>query len=82
MIEEKRELVARLCLTLYHPVDCSPAGSSLHEILQPRVLEWVAIPVSRGPSQPRDRTQFCHIAGRFFTSGATREQLGEISRRG
>ena len=35
--------VAQLCLTLYNPVDCSPPGSSLHHILQARVLEWVAI---------------------------------------
>ena len=37
------------------------------------MLEWVAIASSRGPSQPRDQTQVSHIAGRFFTSGATRE---------
>ena len=38
-------------------MDCSPPGSSVHGILQARVLEWVAIPFSRGFSQPRDRTQ-------------------------
>ena len=38
------------------------------EILQARILEWVAMPSSKGPSQPRDRTQVSHIAGRFFTS--------------
>ena len=37
-------------------------------ILQARILEWVAIPFSRGSSQPRDRTQISRIAGRFFTS--------------
>ena len=42
-------------------------------ILQARILEWVAIPFSRGSSQPRDWTQVSHIAGRFFTSWATRE---------
>ena len=42
-------------------------------ILQARILEWVAIPSSRGSSQPRDRTQVSHIAGRFFTVWATRE---------
>ena len=36
------------------PMDCSPPGSSVHEILQARILEWVAIPISRGSSQPRD----------------------------
>ena len=42
-------------------------------ILQARILEWVAVPSSRGSSQPRDRTQVSHITGRFFTSWATRE---------
>ena len=41
--------------------------------IQARILEWVAFPFSRGSSQPRDRTQVSHIAGRFFTSWATRE---------
>ena len=44
----------------------------LHGILQARILEWVVIPFSRGTSQPKDRTQVSHIAGRFFISWATR----------
>ena len=44
------------CLTLCDPMDCSPPGSSIHEILQARILEWVAMPLSRGSFQPRDRT--------------------------
>ena len=44
-----------------------------HGILQARILEWVAVPFSRGSSQYRDRTQFSHIAGGFFPSWATRE---------
>jgi len=36
-------------------------------ILQARILEWGAMPTSRGPSQPRDQTQVTHIAGGFFT---------------
>jgi len=44
------------------------AQSCLTSILQARILEWVAFPFSRGSSQPRDRTQVCHIAGGFFTS--------------
>ena len=40
---------------------------------QARILEWVAIPFSRGSSQPRDQTQVSHIADGFFTSWATRE---------
>ena len=41
---------------------------SVHGILQARILEWVAIPFSRGSSLPRDRTQVSRIAGRFFTT--------------
>ena len=47
-------LVAQSCPTLCDPMDCSPPGSSVHGILQPRILEWVDIPFSRGSSQPRD----------------------------
>ena len=43
-------LVAQSCPTLCDPMDCSPPGSSVHEILQARILEWVAIPFSRGSS--------------------------------
>ena len=43
-------LVAQLCLTLGNPMDCSPPGSSVHGILQARILEWVVISFSRGPS--------------------------------
>ena len=64
-------LVAQLCPTLCEPMDCSPLGSSVHGILQARILEWVTIPFSRGSSGPRDLTQFSHIAGRFFTVWAT-----------
>ena len=60
-------LVAQLCLTLYDLVNCSPPGSSVHGILQARILEWIDIPFSRGASQPRNRIQVSHIAGEFFT---------------
>ena len=46
-----------LCMTLCDTMDCSLPGSSVHEILQARVPEWVAMPSSRGPSQSRDRTK-------------------------
>ena len=62
-----KELVTQSCLTLCDPVDCSLPGSSVLEILQTKILEWVAIPFSRGSSQPRDQTQVSHIAGRFVT---------------
>ena len=45
----------------------------VHRILEAKILEWVAFPSSKGSSQPRDRTQVSHIAGRFFTNWATRE---------
>ena len=63
-------LVAQSCVTLCNPVDCSPPGSSVHGILQARILEWVFIPFSRGSSWPRDQTQVSCIAGDFFTDWA------------
>ena len=56
-----------------NPMDCTLPGSSIHGILQARVLEWLAISFSRGSSWPRDRTQVPHVAGRHFTLWATRE---------
>ena len=47
----------------------------IHGILQARILEWGAIPFSRGSSQPKNQIQVSHIAGGFFTSWATREVL-------
>ena len=49
--------VAQSCLTLCNPMDYSPPGSSVHGILQARILEWVAMSFSRGSSQPRNRTR-------------------------
>ena len=54
-------LVAWLCLTICDPMDCSPAGLSVHRILQARILEWVAIPFSRPSSQPRDQTRVSEL---------------------
>ena len=42
------------CPALCNPMDCSPPGSSVHRILQARILEWVAMPSSKGSSQSRD----------------------------
>ena len=53
--------------------DCRLPGSSVHGILQARILEWVAIPFSRGSSWPRDQTWIFCISGGFFTVWATRE---------
>ena len=55
------------CPTLCDPIDGSPPGSSVHGILQARIREWVAVPFSKGSSQPRDRSQVSCIAGGFFT---------------
>ena len=61
------------CLTLCDPMDSSPPGSSVHGILQARILEWFSMTASRGSSQPRDWTWVSCIAGRFFTIWATWE---------
>ena len=58
-------------------MDCSSPGSSIHGILQARILEWVAISFSRGSSWPRNRTQVSDIAGRCFNLCATRERCLE-----
>ena len=56
------------CVTL-----CNPMDYTVHEILQARILEWVAFPISRGSSPPRNQTQVSHIADGFFASWATKE---------
>ena len=56
-----------LCVS-HSVMDCSPSGSSVHGILQARMLQWVVIPFSRGFSLPRDWIQVSGIAGRFFTT--------------
>ena len=64
-------LVAQLCPTLCDPMDYSPPASSVHGILQARILEWIAIPSSRRSSQPRDWTQVSCVADKFFTFWGT-----------
>ena len=59
-------LVTQSCFSLCDPMDCSPPGSSVHRILQERILEWVAIRFSRGSSWPRNQNRVSHNAGRFF----------------
>ena len=49
-------------LTLWDPMDCSSPGSTIHEIFQARILEWVAMPFSRGSSQPRDQTHISYVS--------------------
>ena len=74
-VEECWVLVTQSCLTLCNPMDCSAPGSSVHAILQARILEWVAISSSRGSSWHRDPTRVSCIAGRFFTVWDTTEAL-------
>ena len=58
------------CPALCDPMDCSPPDSSVHGILQARLLEWVAMPSSRGSSRLRDQTCVSHVscAGRWVLS--------------
>ena len=69
-------MLANWSLTLWDPMDCSPPGFSVHGILQARIVEWAAMPSSRGSSRPRDWIDVscgsC-IAGGFFTT----EHLGK-----
>ena len=66
-------LIAKSCLTLVTPwTVCKLPGSSVHGILQARILEWSVISFSRGSSQPRNWTPVSCITGRFFTNWAMR----------
>ena len=78
-VKESESEVSQSCPTLCDPVDWSPPGSSVHGILQARILEWVAISFSGGSSRPRDRSQVSRIAGRCFNLWATREALKWIT---
>ena len=69
------ESVSHSVLSDCDPINCSTPGSSVHGILQERILKWIAIPFSRGSSWPRDWTWISCIAGRFFTVWTTRENL-------
>ena len=59
-------------------MNCSPPDFSVHEIIQVRKLEWVAIPLSREYSRPKDQTPVLCIAGSFFTNWDTRETLMKV----
>ena len=65
-----------MCPTLCNPMDSSPPGSWVHGILQSRILEWVAMPCSRGSSQPKD---WIHIICVSYTTKGffTTEPLGK-----
>ena len=69
-------IITQSCPTLCDPMHCSPPGSSVYGIVQSRILDWIAIPFSRGSSWPRDRTCIswasCMVGG-FFTFWVTGE---------
>ena len=75
---KNESIVAQSCPTLFNPMDCRPPGSSVHGILQARVLEWVVMPFSRGSSWPRDQTWVSCIADRSFTLWAFLMDLKEL----
>ena len=65
----------QLCLTLCNSMDCSPPGFSVHGIVQVRILVWVPMPSSWGPSWLRDQVRFSYVSciGRLFATSATWE---------
>ena len=69
-------LVTQSCLILWDPIYCSLPGSSVHGILQARIMKWVAISFSRESFWRRAQTWVFHTAGRFFTICTTREACG------
>ena len=77
----KRESVIQSYPALWDPMDCSLPGISVHGILQARILEWVAMPFSRGSSWPQDWSQVSHISlpseppGKPFTSHSLQKTL-------
>ena len=73
-INTAEHFVFQSCLTLCDPMDYSPPGSSVHSILEARILAWVAISFSGGSSRPRDRAWVSCTAGGLFTIWAPRER--------
>ena len=72
----------QLCPTLGDPMNCSPPGSSVHVILQARILEWIAIPYSKGSSQLRAGMEPVSLmtpasAGGFLTTNVTNTSVGQ-----
>ena len=65
--------IVKMKVSQSYPTLCDPMDYTVHGILQAKLLEWVAFPFSRGSPNQGDQTQVSCIAGRFFTSWATRE---------
>ena len=77
---ESESEVAQSCPTLCDPVDCSPPGSSVHGILQAKILEWVAISFSRGSSHPRDQTRVPHCGQMLYHLSHQGIKLSQIKK--
>ena len=75
LLESESE-VAQSCPTLFDTLHCSLPGSSIHEIFQVRILEWIAISFSSRSSRLRDWTQVSCIVGRRFTIWAISPEIG------
>ena len=74
--EYMRAQSLQLCPTLCNPINCSLPDSSVHGILQARIVEEIVMPSFRGSSWPRDQTHVSHapaLAGGFFTTSTTWE---------
>ena len=67
ILKSRLYLSKQVKVTQLRPTLCDPMDYTVHGIIQARILEWVAFPLSRGSSQPRDRTQVFRIAGVFVT---------------
>ena len=67
------------CWTLYNPIDCSSPGSSVHGILQASILEWVAMPSSRGSSQPKDQTHSSFIGRQVLYYNCTTWEAQDVT---
>ena len=71
------------CPTLCNPMDCSPPGSSVREMFQARILDWVAISYSKGSSRPRDRTHvscdFCVGRWILYHQATWEAQFGSVT---
>ena len=68
-------LVAKSCLTLWNPMDCSLPSSSVHGISQSGILKWVTVSFSRGSSLPKDQTGISWIGRWILYHWATREYM-------
>ena len=73
-LQEAKVKITQLCLIL-----CDLMDYAVHRILQARIMEWVAIPFSRGSSQPRDQTPVSHLAGGFFTESQRKPKNPGVS---